>query len=554
MNPKRCAPGPIAAFVASFGLATVPAAAAPTTLLLGLGDSLTHGTMDATNNETNTLNAYLQKVAEALGEAMPLTFSQPLFDADGERIRPFIPPTNLGVDGSDIFSMEGLEYYKRAGVEASYLTDDYLCNPILPRRLDDKYDRVLYPLNLLNRAPASQIDGARWWLKYSSLRPWNQGLIVLWIGNNDSSTAALGTGGLAPIYQPLPFEAVASELRPGLRLLLKVAERQGVVSFAPFTESAILRNLTDLSDFEVQYGKLLDSLEYPGWWLPAGFDLFALTLPYYTGVGYLVDADDLEFYLRKLAPEYSVPDSFERPQPGQTVAVNGDRIALFTFVLMYTLLDTGHSIDEVNAILENEDGTQVDGLVLSEAEQELIVERIDGYNELIEAAVSARGPRMHLIDVGADLNDALTGSNKIVVEGRTFTRRWGRGHAFSMDGVHPGYTIQGYIANQVIAAINETTGAAAAARDLEAIMATDPYVDHDGDGWVPGPSTVGAGIPELLTLLHDPDDEDADLQPVLPADVWDQISAILLRSLLGIDAVRTEADHLGITADGSLTD
>ncbi|MBK1701479.1 hypothetical protein [Thiococcus pfennigii] len=553
-NRNRWNPGPIATCLVAAGLVAAPAvapagplqAAAPPTLLLGLGDSLTHGTMDATNNATNTLNAYLQGVADSLGQVMPLTFSQPLFDDAGVRLDPFVKPTNLGVDGANIFSMVGLEYYKRAGVDESYPSDDYLCDPILPRRLEDKYDRVLYPLNLLHGAPASQMDGARWWLKRSALDPWTSGLVILWIGNNDSSAASLGAGGKSPTYQPLPFDAIAAELSPGLRRLLGEAEARGLVSFEPFTESAILRNLTDLADFEAQYGQLLDLLEYPAGRLPAGFDLFALTLPYYTGVGYLMDAEDLELYLRKLSPDYSVPASFARPQPGLTTAVNGDRISLFTFLMMYTLLGTGASIDEVNAILEDADGTQADGLVLSEAEQRLIVERIEGFNALIRSAIAARGPRMHLVDMGALLNDALTGATTIEVGGRAFTRRWGRGHAFSMDGVHPGHTIQGYVANQVIAAINEATGAEAPDRDLETIMASDPYVDRDGDGWVPGPDSVSAGVAELLALFRDPDDGDAAVQPVLPADIWDQISAILVRSLLGIEAVRGEAERLGI--------
>ncbi len=110
----------------------------PRTLLIGLGDSLTHGTMDATNNATNTLNAYLQKIAESLSQVTPLAFSQPLFDEQGNRLMPFHIPTNLGVDGADIFSIEGIEYYKRVGADESYLTDSYLCDKLLPSQLDDK--------------------------------------------------------------------------------------------------------------------------------------------------------------------------------------------------------------------------------------------------------------------------------------------------------------------------------------------------------------------------------------------------------------------------------
>ncbi|UCH20629.1 MAG: VCBS repeat-containing protein, partial [Deltaproteobacteria bacterium] len=52
----------------------------PWTVLIGLGDSLTHGTMDATNNVINTANAYLQKVNDAIGKVIPMYLNQPFFD------------------------------------------------------------------------------------------------------------------------------------------------------------------------------------------------------------------------------------------------------------------------------------------------------------------------------------------------------------------------------------------------------------------------------------------------------------------------------------------
>ena len=63
------------------------------------------------------MNAYLQKTVESLSAVFPLQFSQPLFGFREYRLRPFLTPTNLGVDGSDIFSLEGIEYYKRVGAE-----------------------------------------------------------------------------------------------------------------------------------------------------------------------------------------------------------------------------------------------------------------------------------------------------------------------------------------------------------------------------------------------------------------------------------------------------
>lgn len=533
-----------AAALAVLGLSGPAVAQAPP-VLFAEGDSLTHGTMDATNNTTNTENAYLQRVADALGQVIDLTFTQPFFTEEGDRAEPFRIPTNLAVDGADIFSAEGLQYYKRAGVDESYVDEAYLCDRLLPRRLDDVTDRVLYPINWLAGMPVAQTDAAEWWLERIAVDPEGAGILILWLGNNDSATAALGSGGLNPSFLPLPFDVVAAELTPALRLVLAVSQAQGVVSFEPYTQANLERNLTDLADFEAQYNRLLDRLEESPGQLSPGIEVFLGTLPYYSSVGYLMDADDLEFYLRKLDPTYSVPNSFQRPQPGLVADahVNGDRVALLTFGMMYTLLATGHDADAVNAVLES-GGVQRDGLVLSESEQETIVARIDAYNAVIAAAAAARGARVHLVDVGALLNDGLAGG--VQIGDIFFSRPWGRGNAFSLDGVHPGYTGHGLIAEAMITAINAALGLEAPTPDLEAIAAVDPYVDHDGDGWVPGPESASAGIGELLLLFRDPDDTDAGVQVTLPPDIWEQISAALLRGVLGVDAVRVEARRLGI--------
>ncbi|MGD8523585.1 MAG: hypothetical protein PVF56_20720, partial [Desulfobacterales bacterium] len=137
----------------------------PPILFFILGDSLAHGTMDATNNETNTLNAYVQLVADALECEIPLYFQQPFFDDDENRIEPFVVPTNLGVDGGDIFSLIGLEYYKRAGEEKSAFSRNLLADRFFPSRLKDKYDKVLYPINLLARKSVSQLSAANWLIR-----------------------------------------------------------------------------------------------------------------------------------------------------------------------------------------------------------------------------------------------------------------------------------------------------------------------------------------------------------------------------------------------------
>jgi hypothetical protein len=509
----------------------------PATLLLGLGDSLTHGTMDATNNAINTLQAYLQRLAEALRQVTAVHFSQPLFDLQQQRLRPFGIPTNLGVDGADSFSLEGIAYYQRHGVEESFVTPAYLGDKLLPRRLHDKYDKVLYPINVLAHQPVSQLDAALWHLdRLAAAGSGGKAVLIFWVGNNDSSAAALGSGGESPTYFPIPLAQIEPEITPSLRLALHVAQQQGVLSFDAYTTATIERNLTTVDDFEAQYQHLLSRLDGDGRLAAGQVELFLLTLPYYSAVGYLFDSEDLEYYLQKLTPTYRVPPSFARVAPAGAPIddpLRGDRVSLLTFGFMYALLHSGYSVEYVNQVLEI-GGQQRDDMVLSEAEQGLIQARIDGFNATIRAASAAHGPHVHLVDIGQYLNDALTGVTPVVVDGRTFSRKWIRGGSFTFDGVHPGYTAQAFVANFVLGRLNDVLGLNAPLYDLSAVLATDPYVDRDGDGWAAGPAYQGAGLTELLFLYKDPDDTDPAAQVQLPPDVWERISQVLLWEILGI--------------------
>ncbi len=183
--------------------------------------------------------------------------------------------------------------------------------------------------------------------------------------------------------------------------------------------------------------------------------------------------------------------------------------------------------------------------MLSEAESQFIRVRIDGFNAAIKATAESGGPSVHAIDVGQYLNDALTGKIEIIVDGRVLSRKWVRGGGFTLDGVHPGYTGQALIANFVLEELNNVLGLEASTYDLDEVSAGDPYVDRDGDGWAPGPSYEASGIAKLLFQFKDPDDGDAGVQAAMPPDIWDIISDILLRQILGIKAVSDEAARLG---------
>ena len=511
--------------------------------LVGVGDSLTHGTMDATNNFVATANAYLARVFYSMRLARPTHFVQPFLNFQENRFDPFAIPTNLGVDGADVFSLEGLEYGKRVGSAVDAPSTSLLADQPWP--IGDKYDKVLYPLNLVTGEPTSQVDAAAWLLNaWGPFLGMDRAAVVLWIGNNDASTAALGTGGRNPVYQPIPLFQIAPEIDPDAFWLLLIGAIFEEISFEPYSLPALERNLTDLDDFIAQYGNVLTRLQVETASSSLDIDFFALTLPYYSAVGYLMDSDDLEHYLRKIDPNYMVPPSFQRVSLPD-VPLSGDRISLLTFGFMYALLDTGYSIAHVNSILEV-NGQQQDGLVLSESEQAFIMERIDGFNDAIKSLAAAHGDKVHVIDVGRDLNDALLGKTAVAVGGRALSRKWMRGSAFTFDGVHPGYTGQTFIANSVLREIQTTLGLAVPLYDLDEAFASDPYVDRDGDGWAPGPSWTAPGITELLHFFKDPDDGSPAIGPELPDDFWKRISDILLSQIAEIPAVLAEAEAAGI--------
>jgi hypothetical protein len=500
-------------------------------VLIGLGDSLTQGTMDGADNSLNTQNAYLQKIYESLSQVQDTGFMQPLLNLHEKRLFPFTLPTNLGIDGSDVFHIEGRTYYKREGAMQTTRSRDYLCNGLLPWNLQDIYDNSLYPYNVLTGKPASQIDSAIWLLNCLHRRETAHAIFILWIGNNDSSSAALGYGTNNPVFVPLPFALIENLLKPGIAALLGWAQENGKVSFEPYTQASIERNLTELADFATQYEHTLMRLETGVEGLYETTDVFLCTLPYYSSVGYLFDSDDLEFYLRKIAPQYSVPFSFVRvAEPGEPVTdfTRGDRINLITFMCMYAMLSTGADMQTVNRVLET-DGVQNDGLVLSQYEQGLIRTRIDGFNDAIRRAAQKRAGNVHLIDLGPWLNDILTGSTPFEVQGRRITRKWIRGGCFSIDGVHPGYTGQAIMANRIIENINTALGLQAPLVDTGSIMASDPYIDNDGDGWAPGPDYERSGLTGMLFLFKDPDDTDPAAQPALPADIWIKLSEAILK-------------------------
>ena len=75
----------------------------------------------------------------------------------------------------------------------------------MPFQFQNDYDKVLFPLNRIAGKPVSQIDAALTLLnQQAAAQDESAALVFLWIGNNDSSLAALGIGGSNPSYLPFP--------------------------------------------------------------------------------------------------------------------------------------------------------------------------------------------------------------------------------------------------------------------------------------------------------------------------------------------------------------
>lgn len=81
---------------------------------------------------------------------------------------------------------------------------------------------------------------------------------MVWIGNNDSSLAALGAGGSNPHFQPVPLDQIESELDPILAGLPRFGEVTGGLSFEPYSLASIERNLTLWEEFLQKYIAVLD--------------------------------------------------------------------------------------------------------------------------------------------------------------------------------------------------------------------------------------------------------------------------------------------------------
>jgi len=273
-------------------------------------------------------------------------------------------------------------------------------------------------------------------------------------------------------------------------------------------------------------------------------EFFLLTFPYYPEIGYLFDRGDLDFYLGKQG--YSVSVSGE-------VFGGKDRVSLLTFMCMYALLKSGAPDSDIDEILNDS------GLVLSDdtpdSELSTLKRRIDEFNDIIKAAESGH---VHIIDIGAELNEMITSGRLIEDAANPYTgvptdmwlnRNWGRGNAFSLDGVHLGYTVHGIIANAILGRMNAEFPVNAQKYNLAKLLETDPYVDWDGDGWVRGADYKASGRTKILFLFKDIEEGvhgDAVIDTISDQELWELISDALVEEVISIPLLRLQAERMGL--------
>ena len=112
-----------------------------------------------------------------------------------------------------------------------------------------------------------------------------------------------------------------------------------------------------------------------------------------------------------------------------------------------------------------------DNQVLTASEVSQIRQRVNEFNGAIRT-IAAENQAV-LVDINASLNQIA--SSGLTVGGKRITTAL-LGGVFSLDGVHPTYTGQAWIANEIVSAINRTLGLSIPPINLAAVMASDPLV------------------------------------------------------------------------------
>lgn len=216
--------------------------------------------------------------------------------------------------------------------------------------------------------------------------------------------------------------------------------------------------MTPVEEFSADFREIVQRLT------ALGIPMIMANIPDVTRIGFLFDRHDLVEFL---GSDYGLADdSFT---------------SLVAMLLIRLGLDDGSLIQDPN-------------FVLDASEVELIQQRVETFNQIIEDATTPLS--IPVVDSKA-LFDAIAAEPPIF-QGVPITPRF-LGGLFSLDGVHPSNIGHALLANEFIKMINmhfQINIQPLSEVALTFIALTDPFVDKDGDGMATG--RFGAGLLETL--------------------------------------------------------
>jgi hypothetical protein len=285
----------------------------------------------------------------------------------------------------------------------------------------------------------------------------------------------------------------------GARFIICWIGSNDVLSAALSFDQLDASQMTPIEEFKADFTELAGRLG------ALGKNVVFANIPDVTKIGFLVDRQDLN---RFLGSDFGLAE--------------GDFTSIVVMLLIRLGLDNG-------SLLMDPD------FVLDAGEVELIQERIEIFNAIIEdAASSINAP---VVDINVMFDDM--DENPPIFFGIPVTPQF-LGGFFSLDGVHPSNIGNALAANAFIQTINshfQVNIPLISDGDLEGIFLRDPFQDKDGDGRVRG--RYGAGLLETFGPVLGISGDRNDLIPdALPTQISPRMGEQFIHeylTLLGTD-------------------
>ena len=231
-----------------------------------------------------------------------------------------------------------------------------------------------------------------------------------------------------------------------------------VLSAATSFDQLNATQMTPIDEFESNFEHIAQRLIKPG-----KIVVFA-NIPDVTSIAFLMDRQDLVAFL---GSDFGLEE--------------GEYTSMVAMLIIKLGFDDG-------SILNNPD------FILDAGEIQVIQERIEAFNQIIEETAASYG--MPVVDINAIFRDMVI--NPPSPFGIPLTTRF-LGGIFSLDGVHPSNISHVIIANAFIGTLNNAFNAnipPIGPMEYLSILISDPFVDKDGDGRVMG--RFGFGFLETM--------------------------------------------------------